>query len=70
MNWVEGVVCIAAIIGLCAIADMICCTVRNCLGHRPRRWADGGYASPAYEPRSGAPVDVTTLGGGSPPGPE
>ncbi len=38
MNWVEGVVCIAAIIGLCTIVDAICTTVRYWCGERQRRY--------------------------------
>ncbi len=40
MNWVEGLVCITAIVGLCTIVDAICSTVRYWLGERPRR---GGH---------------------------
>lgn len=41
MNAVEGVVCIAAIIGLWGIVDSICATVRFWIGERPCRWSGG-----------------------------
>lgn len=34
MNWVEGVVCIAAIIGVCIVTDTICAVVRFRHGER------------------------------------
>lgn len=48
MNWIEGLVCIAAIIGLCVIVDAVCATVRYWCGERQRRY----YPMPAPPERS------------------
>jgi len=69
MNWVEGLVSIAAVIGLCFIVDAMCTTVRYWLGERSRR--GGGYPLPPPARNPGeVHVDVTMLGGRSPPGSE